>query len=160
MDWWETDASGCSIAGAADIIGDRWSLLIVRDAMNGVRRFDRFQHHLGISRAVLDERLARLVDAGILERRHYRPEGERRRTEYVLTPRGWGLQHVLIALMAWGDRFVVPDGQHLTEVRQRSTGAPLELRLVRSSDHTVVDDRDVATVPGPGARRPRPVPPR
>jgi DNA-binding HxlR family transcriptional regulator len=93
----------CSIARTLEVVGERWSLLILRDAFYGVHRFDAFQSDLGVARNVLTERLAKLVDFGVLERRLYseRPA----RFEYRLTPKGRDLLPVLLTMMRWGDRW-------------------------------------------------------
>ncbi len=96
----------CSVANALDVIGDRWSLLILRDAFLGVRRFDDFQHDLGIARNILSERLERLATAGILETRRYQEHPPR--DDYVLTPKGKDLLDVLLTLWRWGDRWAPP----------------------------------------------------
>jgi len=93
----------CSIARALDIVGDPWTLLVVREAFFGTRRFEDFRRALGIPRATLADRLDLLVDHGVLERRPYLEHPPR--DEYVLTERGQDLQGVIIALMAWGDRW-------------------------------------------------------
>lgn len=91
----------CSVARALEVVGERWSLLILRDAFYGVRRFDDFQRDLGVARNILSDRLAKLVDQEVLERRPY---GERPvRYEYRLTDKGRDLLPVLLALMKWGD---------------------------------------------------------
>jgi len=94
-------ASECSIARTLDVIGDRWSLLILRDGFYGVRRFEDFQHDLGVARNVLADRLAKLVERGVFERRLYaeRPP----RYEYRLTAKGRDLMPVLLTMMRWGD---------------------------------------------------------
>lgn len=95
-------AQDCSIAGALEVIGERWTLLIVRDAMYGVRRFSDFQAHLDVPKAILSDRLSGLVDDGILERK---PDSEHHgRHLYELTQAGRELWPVLHALMVWGDR--------------------------------------------------------
>jgi DNA-binding HxlR family transcriptional regulator len=98
----------CSIARALEQIGERWTILIVRDAFLGIRRFDDFQRSLGVSRGVLADRLDRLVDAGILERRLYRERPERH--EYRLTDKGRDLWPVTMALVKWGDRYYAEHG--------------------------------------------------
>jgi DNA-binding HxlR family transcriptional regulator len=97
----------CSIARTLEIVGERWTLLIVRDALRGLRRFDQFQESLGIARNVLTDRLNRLVEAGILERVLYsaRPA----RYEYHLTPKGQALGAPLAGLKAWGDTYTSPE---------------------------------------------------
>ena len=92
----------CSIARSLEVIGERWTLLIVRDVMNGRRRFDELQQGLGIARNVLSARLQRLVEENILERRPYQRNPER--YEYFLTEKGLDLWPALVALLAWGDR--------------------------------------------------------
>lgn len=91
----------CSIARTLDAIGDRWSLLIIRDAFYGVRRFDVFQRDLGVARNILADRLQKLVEKGVLERRQY--EERPPRYEYRLTDRGRDLVGVVLAMMRWGD---------------------------------------------------------
>jgi DNA-binding HxlR family transcriptional regulator len=91
----------CSVARALEVVGERWTILILRDAFLGVRRFDDFQRSLGVARNVLQTRLRRLVDEGLLERRRYQERPVRH--EYHLTPRGEDLWPVLLALMEWGD---------------------------------------------------------
>src|SRR5580693_7522306 len=95
----------CSVAGALSIVGDWWSLLIVRDALLGVRRFGEFKQSLGLARNILADRLRRLVDDGVLAR-----EGSERRPLYRLTEKGRDLAPAVIALMQWGDRWVSRDG--------------------------------------------------
>src|SRR3954463_8086860 len=98
----------CSVARTLEIVGERWTLLIVRDAFFGVRRFDDFQRSLGIARNVLQGRLERLVEEGILERVRYQERPER--FEYRLTEKGLDLWPVVVSLLAWGDRHAAPDG--------------------------------------------------
>ena len=102
------DGQTCSIARTLEVVGERWSLLVLREALAGTRRFDDFQSKLGIARNVLQTRLTRLVDEGVLERRLYQERPQR--YEYVLTPAGRDLLPVLIALMRWGDAHRAPDG--------------------------------------------------
>ena len=96
----------CRLAQTIDVIGDRWSLLILRSAMYGVRRFDDFQAELGCPRTVLSGRLRVLAGAGLLERKPYREPGRRARSEYVLTEKGSDLLPALIALTQWGDAWL------------------------------------------------------
>ncbi|MCE0459199.1 winged helix-turn-helix transcriptional regulator [Curtobacterium flaccumfaciens] len=94
----------CPIARSLDVLGEKWTLMIVRDAVGGSTRFSEFQQSLGIPREVLAARLASLVDGGVLERTTYKPEGARAREEYVLTDAGRDLSLVLLALGGWADR--------------------------------------------------------
>ena len=96
----------CHLAKAIDAIGDRWTLLILRGALFGVRRFDDFQKELGVPRTVLSGRLSKLVDRGILTKSSYKEDGKRARTEYVLSDAGEALRPVFMALTQWGDEWV------------------------------------------------------
>jgi DNA-binding HxlR family transcriptional regulator len=103
----------CSVAQTLEVIGEWWTLLILRDSFQGVRRFDDFQRRLGVARNVLTQRLDRLVEQGILERRQYQDRPAR--YEYRLTEKGLDLYPVVIALMDWGDRWATdPDGPPVT----------------------------------------------
>jgi DNA-binding HxlR family transcriptional regulator len=102
MRWDELSEEACPIARGCSVIGDRWTLLILRDALRGARRFERFQESLGITRHVLADRLRKLEDAGVFSRRKYQDRPER--WEYLLTDRGRELQPVLMMLVAWADR--------------------------------------------------------
>ena len=93
----------CHLAKAIDTIGDRWTLLILRSSLFGVRRFDDYQKELGIPRTVLSGRLSKLVAAGVMAKQSYKEEGRRARPEYVLTDAGEALRPVLMALTQWGD---------------------------------------------------------
>jgi DNA-binding HxlR family transcriptional regulator len=101
----------CNLARAVEQIGDRWTLLILRSALYGVRRFDDFQTELGTPRTILSGRLKALVETGLLAKRTYKVEGRRARPEYVLTEKGEALRPVLIALTQWGDQWLDGEGQ-------------------------------------------------
>ncbi|MFD8249631.1 winged helix-turn-helix transcriptional regulator [Nocardia sp. NPDC059691] len=102
----------CSIARSAAIVGDAWALLVVRDVAVGLHRFDEIQRDLGVATNVLSDRLQRLTDAGVLRRHRYEQHPDR--FEYLLTDKGRDLVPVLLALMAWGDRWEAdPDGPPL-----------------------------------------------
>ena len=120
-------AGSCSIARTLEVIGDRWSLLILRDSFRGVRRFGDYCDDLGIARNVLADRLDRLVDAGILHRVPYQDRPVR--NEYRLTEKGRDLSPALMALMHWGDRWAV-DGAPPTILVHDACGEELE-QLVR-----------------------------
>jgi DNA-binding HxlR family transcriptional regulator len=98
----------CSVARSLELIGERWSLLVIRDVFLGHRRFDEIQSSLGIARNVLASRLGRLMDEGILEKRPYQERPVR--YEYFLTEKGLDLWPVLVALMAYGDKYGLPEG--------------------------------------------------
>lgn len=108
----------CSIARSLEILGERWTFLIIRDVFNGRRRFDQLQDGLGVARNVLANRLARLVEEGILQKRAYQERPAR--FEYRLTEKGIDLWPVLVAMLEWGDRYVAgPDGPPMV-VRHKS----------------------------------------
>jgi DNA-binding HxlR family transcriptional regulator len=145
------DHMNCSLAQTLDVIGERWTLLILRDAFFGIRRFDQFQRDLGIARNILAARLNRLVDEGILERR---PTDDSRH-EYVLTEKGVDLQPVLLAMTHWGDRHKPnPKGDRVVFV-ERATGEPIAPMAVRSRGGRTLGPRDIKAVPGPGLKPPR-----
>jgi DNA-binding HxlR family transcriptional regulator len=137
----------CSVARTLEIVGERWTLLIVRDVFLGRRRFDELRDSLGIASNVLTDRLARLVEAGILERVRYseRPE----RFEYHLTDKGADLRVPILALMQWGDRYVSEQPPRVA--RRKSDGSPVRIAPV-AADGSILAPREVETVPGPGAR--------
>ena len=105
------DTANCSIGAAVKVIGERQTFLVLREAFNGVRRFDDMQRRTAIPRQVLSDRLARLIDEGLLRKVPYQDSGQRRRYEYRLTDKGLDLYPVLVALMAWGNQYAVgPEG--------------------------------------------------
>jgi DNA-binding HxlR family transcriptional regulator len=141
------EGQNCSIARALEVVGERWTLLIVRDAFLGLRRFDQFQESLGIARNVLTERLNRLVEAGILDRVRYseRPE----RFEYRLTPKGRDLAVTLAGLRQWGDKYLSEKPPRIT--RRRSDKEPVIAAFVPKGTDVVRAD-ELESVPGPGLK--------
>jgi DNA-binding HxlR family transcriptional regulator len=137
----------CSIARSLELIGDRWTLLIVRDLVLGLSRFDEFLESLGVASNVLTDRLNRLVNEGIVERVRYseRPE----RFEYRLTAKGRELGPVLLALMQWGDRHISKKPPRIA--RRRRDHSRVSVALV-AADGSPVKPGDLELVPGPGAR--------
>ncbi len=117
------------MAAAANVIGDRWTLLILREALYGVTRFDAMQAELGVPRTVLSGRLKKLLAEGVLKQRPYRKAGERIRYQYVLTPKGVELALPMIALMEWGDKYC-RGGASTADVVERNTGAACHVGLV------------------------------
>ena len=136
----------CSIARALEIVGERWTLLIVRDVFLGLRKFDELQENLGIARNVLTDRLNRLVEEGILERVRYseRPA----RYEYRLTPKGVELNVALTALRQWGDKHLSDKPPRL--LRRKADRKPVVAALVPKGT-AVLGPEEVETVPGPGS---------
>jgi DNA-binding HxlR family transcriptional regulator len=118
---------GCSIAGTLEVIGDRWTMLILRDAFRGVRRFDEFQRDLGIARNLLTDRLAKLVEHDVMEKQLYQEHPPR--YEYRLTQRGVDLSPALVALMRWGDRWLA-DGEPPVSLIHDRCGNPLDQAFV------------------------------
>jgi DNA-binding HxlR family transcriptional regulator len=131
------------------VVGEKWSLLVIREAFLGVRRFADFHRMLGAPRAVLTERLATLVDQGILRRVPYQEEGERQRHEYRLTEKGLDLYPALVALMQWGDRYVGEPGAVPLELRHRECGSLVHVGLKCEAGHSVAGPRNVQPVPQP-----------
>ena len=138
----------CSVAQCLDVVGEWWSLLIIRDAMLGVRRFDDFQARLGISRNILTQRLNYLVGKGILARVPYSDHPPR--AEYRLTDRGRDLWPVVTAMRQWGDTWAAPDGPPLM-IRHKSCGEIVTAVPVCSHCGEPLDARAVRAVPGPSA---------
>ena len=138
----------CSIARALEIVGERWTLLVLRDAFYGVRRFGEFAAHLAVPRAVLTDRLATLVEAGVLERR---PEtGTGRREVYVLTAKGIALWPSVRALTAWGEEFYAAEGGPRRVFRHVGDEAPLDAGGRCTGCGADVPVEDVLVTPGPG----------
>ena len=141
------DRSRCSVAGTLAVVGEKWSLLVLREAFLGVRRFADFQRQLGAPKAVLTDRLGTLVEQGILRRVPYQAEGERQRHEYRLTTKGLDLYPTLVALMQWGDRYLADDGVPPLALEHRDCGSPVHLALVCDEGHELTGARDVHPVP-------------
>ena len=141
----ETRGPLCSIARSLEVLGERWTLLIIREAFNGVTRFADFRAGLGVAPDVLTERLHTLVDAGVLERRPYQEQGSRSRHDYHLTAAGRGLCLVLGALQQWGDEHR-PSGLGPTVLRRTAGGnRPVRVAYVDDQDN-VVQIEDVRLV--------------
>ena len=142
----------CSVARTLEVLGDRWTMLVIRDAFVGVRRFDDFQRDLGIARNVLADRLQRLVDEGVLERRRYQERPER--FEYRLTPKGIDLWRSLVSLMKWGDRYYAPAAGPPQVVRHRDCGGEVTGNVTCERCGAQLEATDVRLEPGPGASAP------
>ena len=137
----------CSIARTLEVLGDRWTMLVMRDAFLRVRRFEDFQRELGVARNVLADRLNRLVEEGILERVRYQDRPAR--FEYRLTEKGIDLWPVMMTMMQWGDRYYAPEGRPRI-IRHRGCGGELTDHLKCSKCGAELGARDVAPEPGPG----------
>ncbi|MEM6734286.1 MAG: helix-turn-helix domain-containing protein [Myxococcota bacterium] len=130
----------CPMAQAAILLGDRWMLLILREAFYGVVRYDDMIDDLGISRSVLTDRLARLVEAGVLERRAYREPSARTRDAYVLTDSGRQLAPVFVALTEWGEVNALRRRAPVVTL-DRQSGAQVRCRLVDEDGEPVPIER-------------------
>jgi len=137
----------CSVAQCLDVVGEWWSLLIVRDAFLGVTRFDDFQARLGISRNILTQRLSHLVEAEILKRIPYQDHPPR--SEYRLTAKGRDLWHMVAAMRQWGDRWAAPEGPRL-DIRHVDCGQVVQAEPVCSHCGEPLDVRKVTAEAGPG----------
>jgi DNA-binding HxlR family transcriptional regulator len=147
------DPANCAIGAAVEILGERATFLVLREAFSGVRRFDDMQRRTGIPRQVLSRRLARLVGEDLLRKVPYQEAGQRGRDEYRLSRKGLDLYPVMVALMQWGDRYEAgPEGPPVL-LRHRDCGEPVQLRLSCRAGHVLESAREVTPVPGPGARQ-------
>jgi DNA-binding HxlR family transcriptional regulator len=138
----------CTIARPSSFLGDRWTLVILRQAFNGVKRFEDFQSGLGISRSLLSDRLAALVEEGILRREPYKDE-IRTRDRYRLTPKGADLYPVLMALKSWGDKYMADEGPFVI-TRHKGCGGETEIAVRCTACGEELSAYDVEASPGPG----------
>jgi len=138
----------CPIARSLERVGEWWSMLIMRDALHGMRRFDEFQNTLGIAPNMLARRLNALVEAGLLERRRYSEHPPRH--EYVPTARGRDFRPVLVSLLAWGNKHFAPEGPSVILVN-RKTGAAVDPILADPATGRPVDEPDYTLTAGPAA---------
>jgi len=138
----------CPVARSLERVGEWWSILILRDAIYGLTKFDEFQKNLQIAPNILTRRLTALVDAGLLERRLYCEKPAR--YEYVLTPRGRDFRPILLSLQAWGNRHFAPEGASVLLV-DRATGLPADPILVDRNTGKPITDATHANAAGPGA---------
>jgi DNA-binding HxlR family transcriptional regulator len=145
----EVAQHNCSIARTLSVLGERWTLLVIREAFLGVKRFEQMQSDLGIARNTLSDRLGTLVDEGIMERRGYQERPVRH--EYKLTQKGRDLYPVLVSLMRWGDRYNAEQGAPVVLVHQ-TCGHPADPQLTCSHCGEEIDPREMRPEPGPGLR--------
>jgi DNA-binding HxlR family transcriptional regulator len=146
----------CSAARALEILGGRWTLLLLREAVLGTRRFDAFATHLGIARNVLASRLGLLLKEGLLETRRIEADGLRE--EYRLTEKGRDTLPILIALLQWGDRWLQTPASIPMQVIERRRRRALPRMRPLDSEGNALDLRDLDWIPGPGANHPRMAP--
>jgi DNA-binding HxlR family transcriptional regulator len=144
--------SVCSAARALELLGDRWTLLLVREVLFGTHRFDDFASHLGIARNVLTLKLAALVEAGILEQRPFKQDAKR--LVYHLTEKGSALVPVLVALVQWGDQWLQTPQSVPMRIIERETGLPVAAVRVRNVQGKELQRHELDWAPGPGAGHP------
>ncbi|MEJ0100231.1 MAG: helix-turn-helix domain-containing protein [Pseudomonadota bacterium] len=138
----------CPVARSLEKVGEWWSMLILRDAFLGMRRFEEFQQSLGIAPNMLTRRLATLVEEGLLERRQYSTHS--RRFEYLLTPRGRDFRPVMLALLDWGNKHLAPEGKAVMLV-DTQTGKEAQPLLIDQVTGLPLADPRFRAVPGPAA---------
>ncbi len=141
-------AESCSMAAALGVVGTRGSMLCLREAFYGARRFEEFVRRTGLSEAVASARLRELVQEGLLCKQPYREPGQRAREEYVLTDKGVDLFPALVALMQWGDRWLTRDGQGPVALRHAGTCAAPVRVVARCADGHDLGPGDVEAHPG------------
>jgi DNA-binding HxlR family transcriptional regulator len=150
LDW---SIENCTVQRALAVLGDRWSVVVMREVFNGIRRFDDMRVRTSIPRQVLSSRLTSLVREGLLRREPYRMPGQRQRDEYKLTAKGLELYPILVALNEWGSAYYADEEGSPLAFRHRDCGAVVRSALRCAAGHDVDDVRDVLPAPGPGARR-------
>jgi DNA-binding HxlR family transcriptional regulator len=148
MKWADIGDMNCSVARTLSIIGDRWTMLILRNSFMGMRRFDDFVTNLGVTRHVLAARLARLVDEGIFDKVLYQERPSR--FEYRLTEKGKDFYNLILVMVAWGDRWMDEGHGPPLMYRHKICGKQAEPRLVCSECSEVIKPRDMQLLPGPG----------
>jgi DNA-binding HxlR family transcriptional regulator len=151
------DKQTCSVARALEIVGERWTLLILRDLFLGIHRFEAMQRDLGVARNVLATRLDKLVAAGIVERRRYNERPPR--DEYRLTEKGRDLWPTIVALLQWGDEYAPSPGGPPTVMLHRDCGGAVDRHRMCERCGAALDVRDVQAYAGPGAPATHPLEP-
>lgn len=146
----EYDTQVCSVARSLEVVGERWTLLLIRSVLLGARRFDDLQAHTGVTRSVLTNRLRRLVDEGVLERRPYQDRPPR--YEYVLTEKGLGLWSVIEQLRQWGDQYYPEPAGAPVLIVHRDCGGHPDSHLLCDRCGKALTVRDVRAEAGPGLR--------
>jgi DNA-binding HxlR family transcriptional regulator len=146
------DLKYCSIRRALDVLGEKWTLMVVREAMYGVHRFDDFARALNCGRGVLSARLKTLTEQGVLERREYVEPGLRKRADYHLTEKGRDLFTAILALSQWSERWMPPPDGPVALVTERRSGRPVAAVLTSELQPKRLTMGDVEIAPGPGAK--------
>ncbi|MBB6376055.1 DNA-binding HxlR family transcriptional regulator [Pseudonocardia eucalypti] len=146
------DTTSCSISRTLELVGEKWTILILREIWFGAERFSEFEQTLGCASNLLGERLRMLVAQGILTTEPYREPGARTRHRYRLTGKGNSLLPILVALTKWGDENLADEFGPPTVLLHRGCGAPIGLTVRCEDDHEIVGADEVDLQPGPGAR--------
>jgi DNA-binding HxlR family transcriptional regulator len=149
MKWNDLEQERCSVARTVSVIGDRWTLLVLRDCFLGIRRFEEFQQRLGISRPMLVDRLRKLVEAGVLKKVAYQDAPPRH--EYRLTPKGRDLHGILMAIVHWGDVHMAGKSGRPLQHRHTGCGHLFDPVTVCSHCSAPVTAKEVSVERGPGA---------
>jgi len=150
MRWNEINTMTCSVARTLSVVGDRWTMLIIRDAFLGIRRFDGLRDDLGMTPHRLSDRLRKLVRDGILSRIEYQKRP--RRFEYRLTEKGIDLYPLLVAMITWGDHWMAGDGGAPVELVHRRCGHAINPKLTCPSCKETIAPREMSARPGPALR--------
>jgi DNA-binding HxlR family transcriptional regulator len=150
MKWTELEAEPCSVARTVSVIGDRWTLLVLRECFLGVKRFEEFQERLAISRPMLVDRLHKLVEAKVLKKVAYQQTPTR--YDYRLTPKGLDLHPVLMAIVHWGDTHMAGKAGRPLLHRHTGCGHLFDPVTVCSECRTALSAREVTVEAGPGAQ--------
>lgn len=145
-------AENCSVAATLELVGDKWSLLILREAFFGLRRYEEFLKLTGCARNILSQRLAKMVEHGLLQRVAYREAGQRERYEYHLTEKGFDLFPAIVALMQWGDRWLADKSGGPAIVCHKQCGASVTIDLNCANGHKKLNAKDAYVVPGKTAK--------
>jgi DNA-binding HxlR family transcriptional regulator len=150
LDW---SIDNCTIQRALQVLGDRWSFVVLREIFNGIRRFADMRTRTAIPRQVLADRLNLLVSEGLLRKEPYQEQGQRARDEYRLTQKGMDLYPVLVALNEWGTAYYAdPEGSPL-RFEHRDCGGEVVVELHCAEGHVIEQMAEVLPMPGPGAQR-------
>lgn len=145
MRWKDLSEEACPVARSLSVVGDRWTIMILRDCFQGIRRFEQFQERLGITRHILADRLRKLEAAGVLRREAYQARPPRQ--EYRLTDRGKDLYPVLLSLIGWANRHVPPVEPHPYPLISRETGEPVEPVMVDAKTGDPITHRTIRAFP-------------
>ncbi len=151
MRWNEINTMTCSVARTLSVVGDRWTMLIIRDAFLGIRRFDDWRDDLGMTPHRLSDRLRKLVRAGILRRIEYQKRP--RRFEYRLTEKGIDLYPLLVAMITWGDHWMAGAAGAPVELFHRRCGHAINPKLICPRCSETIVPREMSARPGPALRR-------